>query len=196
MTVELISRLNAKVQDTRMLPPGFERLTPPDISHAISMFKTKGARLLGRVMYADQPSFAHELQRELFDELKTKARHEGWHKIGPLSKLAAVAVTVYCTQERCHQCRGIGEKKWGARIIRCPACTRRVSEENEPTVEVSHGYRRVFLTDIARHLGITKETMTRTWKPRYGLAMDILMRWDQQCWDGFKKALANRQRNA
>lgn len=188
MTVELISRLNAKVQDTRMLPPGFEQLTPPDVSHAISLFRTKGARLLGRVMYADQPSFAKELQHELLLELKAKAREWKWHNIGPLAKLSAIAVNVYCAAERCRKCNGIGEKKWGARITRCPACTRQIAKG----VEVSHGYQRVYHSDIARELGVSTVNMSKTWRPRYGVALSILAKWDEQCWDGFRLALSRK----
>lgn len=194
MTVELISRINAKAQDLRMLPPGFDRLSSSDICHAISMFDTKGARLLGRVMYADQPSFAKELQHELLLALKVAAMQEKWHNIAPLAKLSGVAVTIYCAPERCRQCKGIGQKLWGARVVRCQACTRKA--ENG---DVSHGYQRVYFTDIAQKLGITKFSMTRIWKQRYGLAIRLLMKWDEQCWDGFRLALRrkfdNRQRS-
>jgi type II secretory ATPase GspE/PulE/Tfp pilus assembly ATPase PilB-like protein len=167
-----------------MLPPGFENLTAPDISHAISLIPVKGARLLARVCYAEQKSFADELEHELLLKLKRAARREKWHNTKPLKRLARIVVAVY-VPERCPACRGVGYKQRGEKIVRCVVCTVKVSE----TATVSHGWGRVYYSDIARELGVTTVTMSRTWKRRYGLALDVLTRWDQQCWDGFAKAL-------
>ena len=197
MSVELISRLNAKSQDLRMLPPGFEVLTQSDLSHAISLIQIKGARLLARVAYADQKSFAPELSHELLLRLKEAAKREKWHNTAPIKKLAAVAVTVYCAPQRCQKCRGLGERMWGAKKIQCPICVATIGFPGE-TVKRGSGWSRVYWSDIAFEIGVVKETMSRTWKRRYGLAIRVLMNWDRMVWDDLAKAikrLDNRQRN-
>lgn len=198
MSVELISRLNAKSQDLRMLPPGFERLGASDLSHAISLIQIKGARLLARVVYADQKSFAAELTHELLLCLKDHARLEKWHNTAPLKKLVAVAVTVYCAPQRCRKCQGIGERMWGAKKIQCPVCTATIGFSDEP-VKRGSGWSRVYWSDIAAEIGVAKETMSRTWKRRYGLAIRTLMNWDRMVWDDLANAikrLDNRQQSA
>lgn len=171
-----------------MLPPGFDNLGPADVSHAISLIPVKGARLLARVMYADQKSFAPELEHELLQVIKRVAKRRKWHNISPLKKMTAIAVTVYCAAERCHKCKGIGERKWGAKIIHCPRCKVRL----EGKVEKGHGWQRVYHSDIAHELGVSQEQFSRTWKRRYGLALDILMRWDGRCWNGLSRAIREK----
>ena len=175
MSVELLALLNAKIKDIRLLPPGFEHITDQDISFALSFVPGDGPRLLGRIKYADQTAFLASLEYNLYKELKHRARLEKWRNLRPLRALSRLAVSVYTSPKRCKRCRGIGEKKWGAKIIVCPRCE---GSTWEP----------IFSVDFADAIGVS-DTRWPTWRKRLGTALDILAGWDDLCIRGFSKAL-------
>lgn len=179
MAIELLGHLNAKGQNLSFLPAGFDSLDQEDICHAVSMVQSTGARLLGRVRYADQPVFLDELQHQLMLELKRYALREKWKNITPMVTMVRIIPDMYCKVPRCRKCKGIGQRMWGNRLVTCRVCR-------------GHGWEFIPQSDIAEKLKVSESEYTRTWRKRVGLAFDILARWDQILCDEFAKAIRRK----
>lgn len=175
-TAELLSMLNTRSPDLKMLPPGFGSLSTIDIAHALAKVHSDGARLLGRVMYAQQPSRMMDLVRTVHAELKLIAANKRWKNTEPLWRLAAVAVDLYCFPKRCTKCDGIGQRQWGAKVVVCGRCK---GSTWEPIQDRS----------LSRTLGMAPSTFIQIWHSRLGAALDILSKMDQDCIKGLNRAL-------
>lgn len=178
MSAELLALLNAKIKDLRLLSPGFERITAHDISFALSFVRGAGPRLLGRVRYADQFIFLPPLQYQLLCVLKHRAIIEKWRNIKPLKPLAGLAISVYASPKRCSRCHGHGEKVWGGKILACPRCG---VKQADGSLTKGTGWEPIFNIDFARAIGVSKSKWGETWRKRFGIALDILAKWDNRC---------------
>lgn len=174
--MEILALLNPHSKDLRMLPPGFQHLTPSDISHAVSFIRTKGPRLVGRYKHAEQEVFRNPLNKELLIILSKTAKANKWKNIDNLQMLADVAVTLYCKPQRCTQCKGVGRRKWGDRIIICDKCDGSTWNSLSDAV-------------IARAIGVDPSNFIRVHKERLSVAIRILIDWDRICCNTIRKSM-------
>jgi hypothetical protein len=120
---KLAGRLNPKVS-AWTIGLGPPVLSNDDILLALSLISSSGARLLGRVMYAGQQVYAHDLVLCLALELTGKARVPD----RPGDELYAVCQTgvrEYTRVKQCPICRGqegIPDPQRPELIVVCPQC--------------------------------------------------------------------------
>lgn len=174
--MEILALLNPHGKDLRMLPPGFQHLTSTDISHAISFIKTKGPRLVGRYKHAEQEVFKNSLNNELLIVLQKTAKANKWKNIESLQRLADVAVNLYCRPQRCSQCKGVGKRIWGDRIIVCDKCD-------------GSTWNTYSDAEIAKAIGIDRSNFGRVHKERLSVAIRILIDWDRICCSTIRKSM-------
>lgn len=175
---ELLSMLNTRSPDLKMLPPGFGALSTIDVAHALAKVDGEGARLIGRVLYAQQDARMFDLMKVLYNKLAAEAHYKRWKNTTPLWKAAGVAVDLYCYPERCIQCQGIGERRWGARVVVCSRCK---GNTWEPLRDAR----------FAKKLGVSAAAFNTTWSKRLRFAYDLLAEMDRDCIKGLSRALAD-----
>lgn len=174
--MEILALLNPHGKDLRMLPPGFQHLTSTDISHAISFIRTKGPRLIGRYKHAEQEVFKNSLNNELLISLQKTAKANKWKNTENLQRLADVAISLYCKPKRCTQCKGIGRRKWGDRIIVCSKCD-------------GSTWNTYSDASISRFLGVEPSNFVRVHKERLSVAIRTLIDWDRICCNTIRKSM-------
>lgn len=174
--MEILALLNPRTKDLQSIPAGFEQLNSQDIAHAIGFINAMGPRLLARYKYANHSIFGVPLKDCLLKIMQKQAQRRKWRKSALLDTVCFLAIKMYCHPKRCENCRGIGQRVWGSRLIICPKCQ-------------GSTWHSVKNTEVAEVLGIDADTYEKHWKAKLGIATTTLQDWDRECCKEIKKAL-------
>lgn len=118
-------RLNSKNQylEGAMSSKDFGALSQQDYALAMALVKLPGARLLGRVKYAEQNEFYKGLVREVFFHIKPTAHKRRWKLTrAELYRLCETAVYEHIHPRKCRKCRGRGWRPKGKLHVHCERC--------------------------------------------------------------------------
>ena len=177
MNPEIISILNARSPDMRMLPRGYGALSQIDIAHALGRVENDGARYLGRVLWAEQDQLATPLADCLYSQLLSHARRYRWKNTKALFNLSRLSVQLYCHPKRCVKCKGIGQRHIANKVYICARC-------NGSTWHVDSQ------ATLARHIGVGKDAWSRVWEYRLKEALAILGDMERELLKDLSKIMA------
>lgn len=107
--VKAAALLNARVQSFSTYTGG-DRLNSQDIAHAQGKMWHPGARLFGRVKWADQEEYQEKLLKLLIAEVEKLSAELKWRAWeGEIERVCKLALYESLTPKLCSTCRGLGE---------------------------------------------------------------------------------------
>lgn len=195
---KLVAMINGNVQKY-VKGIGGPVLTPEDVALALSLVKNKGARLLGRVKYAQQEQYRGDLIFHLFVEVITLAGRERWRipkvtESDELYNICRLAIMEATEPRICRDCGGRGFEMVIPGIARRKRGRPKQGEVKPLRVECSRCEGKGLLAwrnfTRVRHSGVKRWRWEKVWAKRYReQILTIVDRYEWLFWRGMRYKL-------